>query len=121
MAAEPSPWGWGRPQRALLAALVVAWAVGLLIFGRPGGAPAIPPPASVVVDVNTAPRPVLLALPGLGPTRVDRIVAARAERPFESLDDLAGRVKGIGPATIEGLRPFVRIGPPKGTEPDRGL
>jgi DNA uptake protein ComE-like DNA-binding protein len=72
----------------------------------------------MVVELNSAPPMALLALPGLGPTRVARIRSARDERPIESLDDLAFRVKGIGPATIEGIRPFVRVDAAAPDEPE---
>jgi len=57
-----------------------------------GGAP----PASVgqpggPVDLNTASADELDALPGIGPVTVDRIIQARAERPFSSLQDAVDR------------------------------
>ncbi|RUL89279.1 ComEA family DNA-binding protein [Tautonia sociabilis] len=116
-AGTPPLWGWGRDQRLLLAATAAIGAVALLVGVASEEPPSSPPPASVEADVNSAPAAVLLALPGLGPTRVDRIVEARSERPFDSLEDLADRVKGIGPATIEGIRPFSRAGDPAGKEP----
>lgn len=48
----------------------------------------------------------LLRLPGVGPALCARIVAARSERPFRNLEDL-DRVKGIGPAKLEKLRPHL--------------
>jgi len=60
------------------------------------------------VDVNRASATELEALPGIGPALAGRIVAARGERPFSSVDDL-GRVRGIGPATLERLRPLVVV------------
>ena len=65
----------------------------------------------LVVDPNTAPRGVLGALPKMGSAMVGRIVAARDEAPFRSLDDLDRRVRGIGPATIAALRPHLWIEP----------
>ncbi|QDV39051.1 Helix-hairpin-helix motif protein [Tautonia plasticadhaerens] len=44
-----------------------------------------------------------MSLPGIGPELSDRIVEAR---DFASVDDVS-RVKGIGPKTIEDLRPLV--------------
>jgi len=37
-----------------------------------------------------------------------RIVEVRAAGPFKSADDLR-RVKGIGPKTLEAIRPFVVV------------
>lgn len=49
--------------------------------GQPGGP----------VDLNTASADELDALPGIGPVTVDRIIQARAERPFSSLQDAVDR------------------------------
>ncbi|HET6323107.1 MAG TPA: helix-hairpin-helix domain-containing protein, partial [Planctomycetaceae bacterium] len=46
---------------------------------------------------------------GIGDALARRIVADREENgPFQSVEDL-GRVKGIGPKTLEHLRPWVRV------------
>lgn len=59
------------------------------------------------IDVNQAPWPELALLPNIGEQLAKRIVADRAQRgPFKDLDDLL-RVKGIGPKTLETLRPFL--------------
>ena len=56
------------------------------------------------VNVNTAGREELTALPGIGETIADRIVAYRqANGAFRSLEDL-DNVKGIGNATLEKLK-----------------
>jgi competence protein ComEA len=57
------------------------------------------------LDVNRATVEELQSLPGIGPALAERIVAAREEQMFISLDDLV-RVRGIGEATIERLRPL---------------
>ena len=62
-----------------------------------------------LVDINAAPAGEIEALPGVGPVLAARILSAREQRAFESADDL-GRVPGVGPATIERLRAFVRCG-----------
>ena len=69
----------------------------------PGG-PATP------VDVNRADEALLQTLPGVGPALARRIIEARAEAPFRAPDDLL-RVRGIGPATLERMRPRVAVGP----------
>jgi competence protein ComEA len=63
-----------------------------------------------LVDVNRAGSDELVRLPRIGPVTAQRIIAARRERPFASLEDL-GRVPGIGPATVEALRGLVTVGP----------
>lgn len=60
------------------------------------------------LDMNTAPAAALDALPGIGPRRADALVRARAERPFEGVEDLV-RADGIGPATAEGLAGWVEF------------
>lgn len=55
------------------------------------------------VRLNTATMAELEALPRVGPVLAARIVAGRPYRKVSDLD----RVKGVGPATLEKLRPFV--------------
>lgn len=61
------------------------------------------------IDVNRAGAVALQAVPGIGPARAAAIVADRAALgPFEDVDAL-DRVRGIGPATVERLRPFLTV------------
>jgi competence protein ComEA len=61
------------------------------------------------VDPNTADALLLQQLPGIGPGKAEAIIAERrANGPFDSVDALV-RVRGIGPATLEQLRPFLGI------------
>jgi competence protein ComEA len=60
------------------------------------------------VDLNTADWPELTVLPDIGETLARRIVESRErEGPYRGADDLR-RVKGIGPVTVENVRPYVR-------------
>ena len=56
------------------------------------------------VNLNTAMRAELEALPLIGPALADRILQDRATNgPYRTVDDLA-RVRGISPRTVEQLR-----------------
>lgn len=62
------------------------------------------------IDINAATAAQLDALPGIGPSKAEAIVAYRAEHgPFGSVDEL-DNVPGIGAATIAGLRDQVTLG-----------
>ena len=65
------------------------------------------------VNVNAAGEHELEQLPGLGATMARRIVDHRREHgPFAAIDDLLD-VPGIGPATLDRMRPHLRpIRPP---------
>jgi hypothetical protein len=105
--------GWDAHARGLLigSALVSGSALAWASSGRPLPEPGLP---ALSVDANSAPAPVLGALPGLGPVLSGRIAEAR---PFQSLADLDRRVYGIGPAKVSALRPFLRFEPPQASEP----
>lgn len=63
------------------------------------------------IDPNVAGDEELDRLPGVGPARALQIVRDREENgPFRTADDLA-RVSGIGPASVERLRPLLRLDP----------
>ncbi|REK13106.1 MAG: helix-hairpin-helix domain-containing protein [Planctomycetota bacterium] len=69
-------------------------------------------PARFQVDINQAGWAELSALPEIGETLARRIVESReAEGPYADLDDLE-RVRGIGPKTLEQIRPYLRPLPP---------
>lgn len=67
-----------------------------LVFGLP-------------LDLNTASATALEALPGVGTARAQAIVDEREQGgAYVRVEDLA-RVHGIGPATVDALRPFVEV------------
>lgn len=65
-------------------------------------ATATSPISGAKLDINAVSVTELEALPGIGPTLAERIIAAR---PFKSADELRN-VKGIGDKTFEKIRPF---------------
>jgi competence protein ComEA len=87
--------------RTTLAACLLT-AVALAVVGSPVL-------AAQRLDVNAATVEQLTELPGIGEAKARAIVAARAERPFSSVDDLE-RVKGIGPSLVIELRDRVSVG-----------
>lgn len=61
------------------------------------------------IDLNSASAAELETLPGVGPALAQRIITHRdLNGPFASVDAL-DEVSGIGPATLEKLRPLVRV------------
>ena len=68
--------------------------------------PAKPSKISGSLDPNHSSVAQLQTLPGIGPALAIRIAEARDDRPFKDAEDLL-RVKGIGPAKLEKLRPHL--------------
>ena len=74
---------------------------GVLLFVVLRGDPAKGP-----VNVNTASKDLLITLPEVGPDLAQKIIA---NRPYASEKDLDSKVKGIGPKTLEKMRPRLRF------------
>ncbi len=103
---------------------VSLWLAGLMLAAHLGGrmpmpVPAGPAPLPAATDaapteaasaserparipVNTATADELQKVPGIGPKRAERILEARAKRPFRTPADLR-RVKGFGAKTVRRL------------------
>ena len=59
--------------------------------------------------INTAEKKNLVKLPKIGPVTAERIIRFRDDYgPFKSFDDLL-KVKGIGPKTLEKLKPQITL------------
>lgn len=88
-------------------AILVAASLGLTRSVLPGSAPAAV--GAIRVDLNTASAGELDLLPRIGPALAARIIEDRAANgPYNSIDDLQ-RVSGIGPKTVERLRPVAEV------------
>jgi competence protein ComEA len=93
------------------AALVLLGCAALCLATARRAAPPLaavsPPPRRVLLNRATASE--LAALPGLGEERARRIVARRRELGgFRSLDELLA-VPGLGPKTLDKLRPALLV------------
>jgi competence protein ComEA len=95
----------------LLAAIAIGVflaVAGYRLLSRPGIDKPLPGQQTqiLMIDLNSATEAELAALPKIGPALAKRIVEDRSvSGPYRSLDDL-DRVPGIGPRTIESIRPY---------------
>lgn len=73
--------------------------------GVPAPTPSLPTP----VNINTADQTILETIPGIGPVTATAIIDYRTEAgSFSTIEELLD-VSGIGPATLESIRPYVTI------------
>lgn len=105
-------WVWPVASRGVLAvfALVAASLLGVTVQSeQPTSTERVAQLPRLVLDPNTAPEPVLAALPHAGPGLVSRLAAARRDRPFGSAGDAGKRVRGLGSSMLAQLAPHFRF------------
>jgi competence protein ComEA len=95
----------------VLGALAALLGVHSLTYWRGSAEPSTleTAPVSYRVDLNEARRAELLQLPGVGPGLADRILEyRRSSGGFRDVAELR-KVQGVGPTTLERLRPLVFV------------
>lgn len=107
---DPEPVGLDSGAAAVGQATgVPAGAAGFVSSPAAEPAAALPTDPGGGVSINSGGQADLESLPGIGPALAGRILAYRqANGPFRTIDEL-DRVKGIGPKTLEKLRPYLRL------------
>ncbi|MBN2217957.1 MAG: helix-hairpin-helix domain-containing protein [Pirellulales bacterium] len=113
---KPNPLWLRRADQWGVALLVLLGLAGMVVWWWSHGGfrgelidieRAEPRQAEFLVDVNRAGWPELAQLPRIGETLARRIVESRErDGPFQTFDDLR-RVQGVGPRTLERLRPYL--------------
>lgn len=123
----PRDFGWTLPQRRALIALL-SLLLGWMAFRLATNSAHVPDPQpaegtragelATRINPNTADWETLAAIPSLGAKRAREIVARREHLlaaspnrvPFAGPEDLL-HIRGIGPATVENIKPYL-IFPP---------
>lgn len=82
------------------------WALALALVAQFAAATAF-----AAVNINTATKDELIAIPGIGPAKAQAILDYRKTNgPFKSVDDLKN-VKGIGAKRLDKMRAEISVGP----------
>lgn len=101
---------------ALFLALSLPVAAQATVISTQDARPATP---AQTVNLNTATAAQLEALPGIGPSMAQRIVAHREKNgPFKKLEDLMN-IQGIGEKSFLKLRPLLTVGAQADAKPTK--
>lgn len=60
------------------------------------------------LNLNSAPKPELMRLPGVGEKTAEAIIERRGHLPFRRIEDIM-EVKGIGEKKFEKMKPYITI------------
>lgn len=91
----------------VIAVVILAWlGLGIITVQRNHTTHDATPPAALI-DLNRADAALLTAIPNIGPALAERLVTHRAAHGHWTAIEQLGDVKGIGPATIQRMRPYV--------------
>lgn len=122
---EATPAVFNRAEAAAAVLLLVGVAITGVVLARASSAEREPtvvmrgdgvPAYRVTADINHDSWERLTLVPGVGVKTAHAIVADReANGPFAGVDELA-RVKGIGPKSIDGWRPYLTARWPAGVD-----
>jgi competence protein ComEA len=106
------PAALSRREAQVALAVFLTILVGLLAFRGYGNRLGARPTEQVTaarIDLNRAERSELEQVPHVGPKLAEAIDTHRKQKgPFRSVDELRD-VKGVGPATLDKLRPYLRV------------
>ena len=99
-----------RRNKSIIAVIVAALGLGsggawLARSGHDSSASSAPVQGTLRVNINTSTLTELESIPGIGEERAKHVVAGR---PYTSVDELI-KVSGIGPKSLEDLRPYVKV------------
>ena len=114
---EPQ-FAWYRLHGAERAALIVLIVIAASLGGGSWLKGVLPAPEIKHADapaakifVNRAGVAELSALPGIGPRKAEKIMAARAKAPLTSVAQLAEAAGGVSAANLDRMKPFVAFEP----------
>lgn len=88
---------------------IVVTKVGSTTGAATGSSGTAPSGGGTLININSAGETELEDLPGVGPVTAAAIIDYRTQNgPFATVDDLID-VTGIGPSTLEQIRPFATV------------
>jgi competence ComEA-like helix-hairpin-helix protein len=99
-----------RRNKSVIAMIIAALGLGsggawLARSGHDSAGSATVSQGTLRVNINTSTLTELESSPGIGEERAKHVVAGR---PYKSVDELI-KVSGIGPRSLEDLRPYVKV------------